>query len=176
MSSLEETVPFPIVGNNIQAFCNDETNCNLVCNKSDTFLSNLLAVGPFQFTGGIINSIKFKFDSKEHFTCINNLSTEIKDKIFCCFVHLSNTKKRISVVNSTTERKVKAVCTAFDSIHKTYMVANFHRFFSLKVRYGYIHDDLTIELLKSDDIITSDYTALVLFNSKGKVFIIRSKF
>ena len=46
----------------------------------------------------------------------------------------------------------------------------------MKVRYWYIHSDKLIELFHSQDVITSDFTALVLFDEPGRVYIIRDRF
>ena len=132
----------------------------------------MLEAGPFR-SFKKYNTIKFKAGVKEHLLCNPN---EINDKIFQAFIHLNSPNKKDSVSHNTSISKITANRIAFKAIFDDFTIFNFHRYFHSKVRYGYIHDDNKIELLKCDqDIITKDYSALILFKN-NQIFILRKQF
>ena len=149
---------------------------NVEYNKNKPFLSNFLALDYFQLSGTILDNVKFKRDAvAPHFTCNSMNSLAIKNIVFKTFVHLSTNSKskwKCSVERSTVKKRVEAVRAAFDAVFKEFTIENFHRFFKNKIRYGYIHSDLNIELFNSQDIITSDYEALLLFNEDRQFYVI----
>ena len=80
------------------------------------------------------------------------------------------------MLSSITQARLEANYIAFNAIFDDFTIANYHKFFKCKVRYGYVHPDNKIELFKCPtDIITDDYRALILFKC-NKIYVIRKKF
>ena len=151
-----------------------DSKVEIACSYNDNkVLKALLEAGPFERFKKF-DSVKLKDDVKEHLLC--KTVDQIKDKIFSTFIHLTNSSKKDSVVNSTNASRLKASREAFNAVFNDYTIENFHKYFKCKVRYGYVHSDNTIELLKcSNDIITDNYAALVLFKDY-RVYIIKKHY
>ena len=94
-------------------------------NKDSEFLSLLLEVSPFDLSGKILDSIRFREDApKTHLSCNSNDKELINMNIFKTFVYLSNAKKKVSFSHSICKRKVDAVCVAFDAVHNDFIQFN----------------------------------------------------
>ena len=144
------------------------------CNNEDIdifgYLKNL---GPFHRTNKLHDEIRLKNGAKPQLV-IDNF-TQLNEAIFKVFIYLSNTSRKNSLASLTGPMRVQAERVAFHALFEEFTINNFHKYFQTKIRYGIVHSDGRIEHLNCDDVINSDYNALVLLKSNN-IYVIRNRF
>ena len=151
----------------------DVLNVATCSNEDMIIFEHLKNLGPFQRSYKLYDEIRLKSGAKPQLV-IDNF-TELNEAIFKVFIFLSNSSRKNSLASLTGPMRVQAERVAFHALFEEFNIDNFHKYFQQKVRYGIVHSDGRIEHLHCDDVINSDYNALVLLKSNN-IYVIRNRF